>query len=102
MKKWFLKSTKAIFEDSETNIIKTWTFIYAQQEECIFKLANTKWMFWLNTIAFFNIAFKVYRKFFDFMCKVWTNFCKIRIEMLGNEVYICNSFRLVYDVYRET
>ena len=59
-------------------------------------------MFWLNIIAFFNIAFKVFRRFFDFFCKVWTNFCKIRIEMLGNEVYICNSFRLMYDFFRET
>ena len=48
-------------EGSETNTVKIWTFIYAQWEDYIFKFVNTKSMFWLNTAAFFIIAFKVNR-----------------------------------------
>ena len=48
-------------EGSKTNTVKIWTFIYAQSEDYIFKFVNTKSMFWLNTAAFFIIAFKVNR-----------------------------------------
>ena len=58
-------------------------------------------MFLLNTAAFFKIVFKVNRWFLYFICKVWTNFCTIRIKMFGNEVCICNSFHLMYDFFRE-
>ena len=97
-----MKGAKTIFEDRETKTIITWTFIYAQREERIFKFVNTKWMFWLNTIAFFNVAFKVYRRFFGFVCKVWVNFYKIRVKIFDKEVYICNSFRLMYVFFKET
>ena len=76
-------------------------FMFFQREDYIFKFINTKSMFLLNTAAFLKIVFKVNRWFFDFICKVWTNFCAIRIKMFDNDVYICNSFHLLYDFFRE-
>ena len=88
-------------EDRETNTIKMWIFVYVQREGYIFKFINTKSMFLLNTAAFLKIVFKDNRWFFDFIFKVWTNLCTIRIKMFDNDVYICNSFHLMYDFFRE-